>query len=39
MHVGVLVQQPWPQPSLVNNSTPITQHLNWQKHGTPLIAI
>jgi hypothetical protein len=38
IHVGVPMQQPQPQPGLVNSSTPINQHLGWQQPITPLIA-
>jgi len=37
-HVGVPMQQLWPQPGLVNSSTPISQQLGWQQPITPLIA-
>jgi hypothetical protein len=36
-HIGVLVQQIQPQPSLVTNPMLVSQHLSWLQLVTPLI--
>ncbi len=37
-HVGVLMQQIWPQSNLVSNPISINQHLGWLQRVTPLVA-